>query len=78
VGAVSVQKEQGKPGQEQARHAKDRVEEGERVGPNGQPLTREVAVDEKQGWAEDESDPVYGGTLSVIGKGAWAITCSVG
>ena len=29
-------------------------------------------------WAEEESDPVYGGTLSIIGKGAWAITCSVG
>jgi hypothetical protein len=29
-------------------------------------------------WAEEESDPVYGGTLSIVGKGAWAITCSVG
>ena len=29
-------------------------------------------------WAEEESDPVYGGTLSIIGKGAWAITCSIG
>jgi hypothetical protein len=29
-------------------------------------------------WAEEESDPVYGGILSIIGKGAWAITCSVG
>jgi hypothetical protein len=29
-------------------------------------------------WAEEESDPVYGGILSIAGKGAWAITCSVG
>jgi hypothetical protein len=29
-------------------------------------------------WAEEESDPVYGGVLSIVGKGAWAITCGVG
>jgi hypothetical protein len=29
-------------------------------------------------WAEEESDPVYGGILAIVGKGAWAITCSVG
>lgn len=29
-------------------------------------------------WAEEESDPVFGGTLAIAGKGAWAISCSVG
>ena len=29
-------------------------------------------------WAEEESDPVYGGILALVGKGAWPITCSIG
>lgn len=29
-------------------------------------------------WTEEESDPVYGGTLKIPGKGAWAISCGWG
>jgi hypothetical protein len=29
-------------------------------------------------WTEEESDPVYGGTLKIVGKGAWAVYCGWG
>jgi hypothetical protein len=29
-------------------------------------------------WAEEETDPIYGGTLRVAGQGAWAISCGMG
>jgi hypothetical protein len=29
-------------------------------------------------WAEEESDPVYGGLLHIPGEGAWPITCGWG
>jgi hypothetical protein len=29
-------------------------------------------------WAEEDTDPVYGGTLRIAGQGAWPISCSMG
>lgn len=29
-------------------------------------------------WTEEESDPVYGGTLKIVGLGAWAVHCGWG
>jgi hypothetical protein len=29
-------------------------------------------------WAEEESDPVYGGTLRIAGHGVWPISCGMG
>lgn len=29
-------------------------------------------------WAEEETDPIYGGTLRVAGQGAWPISCGMG
>jgi hypothetical protein len=37
-----------------------------------------ILVEIRLFWAEEETDPVYGGTLRIAGQGAWPISCSVG
>lgn len=42
------------------------------------PNFEQVVAEVRLFWTEEESDPVYGGTLKIIGKGAWAISCDWG
>lgn len=37
-----------------------------------------IIVEIRLFWAEEETDPVYGGTLRIAGHGAWAISCGMG
>lgn len=39
---------------------------------------QEVLAEVRLFWTEEESDPVYGGTLRIPGRGAWAISCGWG
>ncbi|MEO7223312.1 MAG: hypothetical protein ABIY37_12640 [Devosia sp.] len=37
-----------------------------------------VVVEIRLFWAEEETDPVLGGTLRIAGHGAWPISCGMG
>ena len=37
-----------------------------------------VLVEIRLFWAEEETDPIYGGTLRIAGHGAWPISCGMG
>ena len=42
------------------------------------PNMEQVLAEIRLFWTEEESDPVYGGTLKIPGRGAWAISCGWG
>jgi hypothetical protein len=37
-----------------------------------------ILVEIRLFWAEEETDPIYGGTLRIAGAGAWPISCGMG
>jgi hypothetical protein len=39
---------------------------------------QQVVVQLRLFWTEEESDPVYGGTLKIAGTGVWAVSCDWG
>jgi hypothetical protein len=42
------------------------------------PNAEAILVEIRLFWAEEETDPVYGGTLRIAGAGAWPISCGMG
>lgn len=42
------------------------------------PNYESVLVEIRLFWAEEETDPIYGGTLRIAGHGAWPISCGMG
>ncbi|MBI4922510.1 MAG: hypothetical protein HY834_12235 [Devosia nanyangense] len=42
------------------------------------PNMQQVVAEIRLFWTEEESDPVFGGTLKMPGEGAWAIACDAG